>query len=153
MLTISSINFLTEIKKINVDVVINIKKIAAIINKKLSIKEHCYFDLSFINEMEIKKINNKYRHINKSTDVISFALRDAKTTPNSSLLGEIFVCPGYINNHLYENFSFDEQILYVCIHGILHLLGYDHINKIDEKKMNTLQDSIFNNLLKVNHAK
>ena len=69
--------------------------------------------LAFVSKEEIKKLNKKFRKKNKATDVLSFELKE------KDYLGEIVICPEVVK----EN---KEEIMEVFIHGILHLLGYDH---------------------------
>jgi len=86
--------------------------------------------LAFISKEEIKKINKKYRKKNKPTDVLSFEGLD-----------EILICPEVVREK-------GEDIKRVFIHGILHLLGYDHeksdaeaekMEKLEEKYLNALK--------------
>lgn len=69
--------------------------------------------LAFIGKEEIKKLNKKFRGKNKPTDVLSFELSE------KGYLGEIVICPEIVKEK-------KEDIRQVFIHGILHLLGYDH---------------------------
>lgn len=91
-------------------------------------------------------INNQYRHINKPTDVISFALHDAASI-KTNLIGEI-----YINYQMATNpkNTFEFEMVFLFIHGLLHLLGYDHQRKQKEKEMFALQNKLMKqlNLLK-----
>jgi len=71
------------------------------------------FSLAFVSKEEIKKLNKKFRKKDKATDVLSFELKDKK------FLGEIVICPEVVKEK-------GEDIKMVFVHGILHLLGYDH---------------------------
>jgi len=77
--------------------------------------------LAFVEKAEIKKINKKFRKKNKATDVLSFELKDG------DFLGEVVICPEVVkeNAQKYRN-AFKSEMIKVFIHGILHLLGYDH---------------------------
>ncbi len=115
-----------------------------ILNKKslhpnLNDKE---LSLVFLDPKEAKKINNKYRNKNYPTDVLSF-------TGFEPSLGELVMCPQVLQLQAEEqNNSFREEVLYMVIHGVLHLLGYDHeTNKADEEVMFTLQDELFQKTL------
>jgi len=74
---------------------------------------------------------NKYRNVSGPTDVLSFVY------DSSELLGEIYICPQYVKeNAKYFKVRFGEELVRVCVHGMLHLLGYDHeTNELDAKKM------------------
>ncbi|MFA5878350.1 MAG: rRNA maturation RNase YbeY [Candidatus Staskawiczbacteria bacterium] len=84
---------------------------------------------------EIKKVNNIYRKKNKPTDVLSF-----EGAENN--LGEVLICPSVVKGNSEKNkLNFQEEISFVLIHGILHLLGYDHEgSKAQEKKMEQKQE-------------
>ncbi len=111
-----------------------------IIANELNIKDDLFFDVVIVNNGQIKKINSKFRHINKVTDVISFALRDSNKSIKVNLLGEIYLAPDYIRNIAKSDFK--KVFIFTYIHGVLHLLSYDHKNKEQEKKMFDLQDKI-----------
>ena len=111
-----------------------------IIANELNIKDDLFFDVIIVNNEQIKKINSKFRHINKVTDVISFALRDSNKSIKVNLLGEIYLAPDYICNIAKSDFK--KVFIFTYIHGVLHLLSYDHKNKEQEKKMFDLQDKI-----------
>lgn len=110
------------------------------ISNELKIKDHLFFDVIIVDNKQMQKINNKFRHINKPTDVISFALRDADISIKVNLLGEIYLDPDYIHKITKNNFI--KKFILTYIHGILHILLYDHGNKKEEKIMFHLQDKI-----------
>ena len=117
------------------------------VSKDLKIKESLYFDVIIVDSWQMQKINKQFRKIDKPTDVITFALRDAKySTINTPLLGEIFLAPDYIQK--ISKKSFNEEFILAFIHGILHLLGYDHNNKKREKVMFSLQAEILQKVCK-----
>lgn len=136
---------------INTDKTINRKHIPSkqfdqivdIVSRKFKIKENLIFDVSFVNKVDIKKINNKYRKVNKPTDVISFALRDAKQTIKSPLLGEILICYEVASKQAKENkWSVNKEICFLFVHGILHLFQYDHNTKKEYDEMMKIQNNI-----------
>ena len=109
------------------------------INKKL------IFDINIINNIEIKKINNKYRHINKETDVITFAFHDSKEI-TTFLLGEMFVSYSFCLKYAKQfGFSFEYEFYSVIIHGILHMLGFEHKTKHELNKMLKITKMILDN--------
>ena len=77
--------------------------------------------LAFVSKEEIKKLNKKFRNKNKPTDVLSFNLDE------KDCLGDIVICPDIVreNAKKYGN-TIRAEMLKVFVHGILHLLGYDH---------------------------
>ena len=89
----------------------------------------------------MRKINLKYRKIDKSTDILSF-YHDG---PDSELIGEIFISMQYVEKNCKKNRnSLFKEVTLLVIHGILHLLGYDHeISEQEEKKMRNKTRELF----------
>ena len=115
---------------------------AALKHEKIN---NAVFSVIFVNEHDIKKINNSYRNIDKVTDVISFAFEDnGKLVYNNvRLLGEIYICiPRMIEQAKEYGHSEKRELSFLAVHGLLHLLGYDHMKKEDEKEMFALQELI-----------
>lgn len=85
---------------------------------------------------------NAYRNKEGPTDVLSFEYH----LPD--LLGEVYVCPEYVReNAEYFGVSFNEELARVCIHGVLHLCGYDHeTNEEDKEKMFRKQEDYLSEL-------
>jgi len=84
--------------------------------------------LAFVSKTEIKKLNKKFRQKNKATDVLSFELKEPfSTAQGRNFLGEVVICPQVVkeNAKKYGN-TFKAEMTKIFIHGILHLLGYDH---------------------------
>jgi probable rRNA maturation factor len=109
-------------------------------------KEKKNLSVVFVGKEEIKKINKKYRNKNHPTDVLSFG-QILSFNPITSVrifekdLGEVIICPEVVKENTKKYFSspasgFKKEIAKVLIHGILHLLGYDHEKtKKEEIKM------------------
>lgn len=99
----------------------------------------------FVNDEEIKHINREYRGIDKVTDVISFAFEDNEEIEynNVRVLGDIYICiPRMLEQADSYGHSEKRELSFLTIHGLLHLLGYDHMTKDDEEKMFALQELI-----------
>lgn len=116
------------------------------VSKDLKIKESLYFDVIVVDNQQMQKINKQFRKKDKSTDVITFALRDASSSVNTPLLGEIYLALDYILK--VSKKSFNEEFILAFIHGILHLLGYDHDDKKKEEVMFSLQNKILQKVCK-----
>ena len=98
--------------------------------------------LLITNNNEIKKLNYKYRKINKPTDVLSFHLNQKEQIKNK-YLGDIVISYQIAKKQAYEkDFPVESELLMLLIHGYLHLLGYDHKLKKDAKQMFALQNKI-----------
>ena len=113
----------------------------------LSIKDNFLVDVSIINNEEIHQVNRDYRHIDRPTDVISFAFFDDKDekvvagVPTS--LGQILISYEKAEEQAKEyGHSLNREMSFLFVHGMLHLLGYDHMTEEDEKVMFSLQDEI-----------
>ena len=99
-----------------------------------------------VDDERIHEINREYRHIDRSTDVISFAMEDndqfyVEGMPRT--LGDIFISVDHAKKQAEEyGHSLRREMCFLFTHGILHLLGYDHQNEIEEKEMFSIQDKI-----------
>lgn len=105
------------------------------------------FSIVFVDEHTIQDLNRKYRNIDKVTDVLSFAFEDNQEIDYNSVrfLGEIYVCIPRMKSQAIEYGHTEERELgFLVVHGLLHLLGYDHMTKNEEKEMFELQELILN---------
>ena len=117
---------------------------AIIDNIQNGIKEDIELSLILVDINEIHNINKEYRGIDRPTDVISFCLEDEE---DDKYLGDIFVCIEKVYEQSKEyNHSNEREFAFLVVHGILHLLGYDHMNKEDEEKMFTKQEELLKKL-------
>lgn len=113
----------------------------------LKIDKDYEISIILVDANEIHQINRDYRNIDRPTDVISFALKDSDDDffidEVDLELGDIFINIEAVVNQAKEyGHSECREISFLCTHGILHLLGYDHMNEEDEKVMFGLQDVI-----------
>lgn len=123
-----------------------LKKVIKNVEKEEKIK-NAIFSIIFVGEKEIQEINKNYRGINKVTDVISFAFEDTKNYQNNQIrvLGEIYICiPRMEEQANSYGHSKKRELSFLVVHGILHLLGYDHKTKEEESIMFTKQELILN---------
>lgn len=110
--------------------------------------QNVLFNIIIVDNNKIHELNKNYRNIDRETDVISFALEDDKTIDDGDIrvLGDIYISLDKAITQAKEyGHSLKREILFLSIHGILHLLGYDHMNEKDEKIMFGLQEEILNN--------
>ncbi len=103
-----------------------------------------------VNNEKIHEINKEYRNIDRETDVISFALEDEESIINASgyrILGDIYISIDKAYEQAKEyGHSFKREICFLTVHGLYHLLGYDHMNKKDEEVMFKKQEEALNEL-------
>ncbi len=105
------------------------------------------FSIVFVDNEKIQYLNKNYRNIDRITDVISFAFEDNERIVYNNLrfLGEIYICiPRMIEQAKEYGHSETRELAFLIVHGLLHLLGYDHMTEEDENEMFTLQEVILN---------
>lgn len=103
------------------------------------------FSVVFVGDEEIHEMNREYRGVDRVTDVISFAFEDNNDLVYNDIrmLGDIFICIPQMKRQATEyGHSEKRELSFLAVHGILHLLGYDHMNEKDEKVMFALQELI-----------
>lgn len=126
-----------------------IKKLEEYINfvvDSLDIKS-AIFNIIFVSNDEIHEINKTYRNTDRITDVISFALEDneEETFKELRLLGDIYIAIDVAYDQALEyNHSREREVCFLATHGILHLLGYDHMTIEEEKEMFDKQEELLN---------
>lgn len=116
----------------------------------LGIKCDPVVSVSIVDNEFIHKMNNDYRHIDRPTDVISFAFLDNEenkdkilSSPGIVILGDIYISYEKAISQAEEyHHSIEREFSFLFVHGLLHLLGYDHMKKEDEDVMFALQDEI-----------
>lgn len=109
--------------------------------------DNVVFNVIIIDNEEIHKINKEYRGIDRPTDVISFALEDDDSfvVMDKRILGDIYISIDKAREQATEyGHSLLRELCFLTIHGILHLLGYDHMEENEEKIMFELQERILN---------
>lgn len=108
--------------------------------------------VSLVDNKYIHKINKKYRGVDRPTDVISFAFLDDEKNKDKIfhssqvvVLGDIYISLDKAKEQAEEyQHSLERELSFLFVHGLLHLLGYDHIKKEDEEIMFPLQEEILN---------
>ena len=98
----------------------------------------------FTDEAGIREINNNYRHIDRATDVISFAFAEGEGAQYAPfLLGDIFICTDVVAAHAGKyGTTFEEEMIFMVVHGILHLLGFDHHKAAERSKMREAETAV-----------
>jgi len=103
------------------------------------------FNIIIVGLDKIHELNKEYRNIDRPTDVISFALEDDDTFNVSGyrMLGDIYICLDKTKEQAIEyGHSFKRELSFLAVHGLLHLLGYDHMTKEDEEIMFKKQEEV-----------
>ena len=105
----------------------------------------------FVNSRRMKILNTRYRGIPKDTDVLSFPLRDEGLHNGPVMLGDIVISvPKALQQAKEFEVPFYDELLRLLVHGLLHLVGYDHeINSYQKKKMERKEQELLDALKKM----
>ncbi|CAL4043646.1 Endoribonuclease YbeY [Buchnera aphidicola (Pemphigus populi)] len=107
-------------------------------NKKLTYE----ITIRIVDKKEIKEINLKYRKKNQPTNILSFPNLDT-TKKKIKFLGDLIICHTVVQEEAKaQKKTLESHWAHMTIHGALHLLGYDHVNKIQQKIMESLEINI-----------
>lgn len=117
--------------------------------QKLHRDDRFSLEVNFVDEETIHEINRQYRKIDRPTDVISFAFLDEVENEIKIqgdvmlMLGEIFISVDQAKQQAKEyQHSLHRELCFLFVHGLLHLLGYDHQDEEEEKEMFQIQEEI-----------
>ena len=137
---------LTKLESINIKKTIQ-KVITAVTNHEKITGPH-YISFIIVDNNEIQKINREYRKIDRPTDVITFANIDDEEGDEIPVeLGDIFISWEQVIEPANEyGHSILREFAFLVTHGMLHALGYDHQNEVDESLMFGIQDEILEKL-------
>ena len=121
--------------------------------------DNLWLTVSFVNANRIKELNRAYRQVDKETDVLSFPMLNIvypqklneftkEHEPDGSLyLGDVVICKKVAKRQAKEyGHSKKREVGFLALHGLLHLLGYDHIESEDEKIMKETSQKILDSL-------
>ena len=132
------------------------KSIVKEAKKILDIDNNLAFSVTLCKSEYIAKLNKEYRNIDKETDVLSFAIEDDSDEDDlldmldfvgAREIGDIIINLDRVESQANEyGHSQRREMCFLFTHGLLHLLGYDHMNKEDEKEMFKYQEEILKNL-------
>jgi probable rRNA maturation factor len=123
-----------------------IRSTTAILLKNLACVEK-EISLSFVNDETIQQLNNQYLNKDKPTNVLSFSLQEGEfSNINPHVLGDIVISVDTAQADAAKSgLSLEQEIDFLIIHGLLHLLGYNHENttKEETKKMQKKEKDLF----------
>jgi len=116
----------------------------------LHLHNHYYIEVNLVDDQKIHELNRDFRKIDRPTDVLSFAFLDrveGETPIHDSeitiALGTIIISVDHAKEQAQQyGHSFSREMKFLFLHGLLHLLGYDHQSPEDELKMFSLQNAI-----------
>lgn len=103
--------------------------------------------LSLVTAEEIRKLNKQFRNKDQATDVLSFPTDDRFQPEEEKMLGDIVISTEAVIEQAKEyNHSIERELAYLFLHGLLHLLGYDHLVEEEKKEMRKVEEEILNQL-------
>jgi probable rRNA maturation factor len=121
-----------------------VRKIARQVLKAEAVAQPCEVSLVFTDSETVQQLNKHYRGVNEPTDVLAFYLITGKEADNSfalppdgvTRLGEVIISyPQAVGQAREQGHSVEKELAVLVIHGMLHLLGYDHEDPEDESEM------------------
>ncbi|MBQ9015571.1 MAG: rRNA maturation RNase YbeY [Firmicutes bacterium] len=109
--------------------------------------------LSFVSEEEIHRLNRDFRGVDRVTDVLSFPLiedlneleaaEEAEKDPEPVALGDVVICLPRAEEQAREyGHSREREIVYLYVHSVLHLLGYDHMEEEEQREMRAREEDV-----------
>ncbi len=153
------LNINSKVKDLDLNTIKSMEKVLynALTTLNQPIKQ-VVFNVYFVGEQKIRQINLAQRNIDRKTDVLSFPNLDIKAgevidfekykfdidySNNTLLVGEIFICNQVaIRQAKKYGHSYTREVCFLFLHGILHCLGYDHIEEVDRVVMEDMQRKI-----------
>ena len=116
--------------------------------KVLAISPQAEVGVVFADDVYIRELNRDYRGVDAATDVLSFALDEGEEPevqggPEESLLGDIVISLETAERQAAEfGHSLEREMAYLTVHGMLHLVGYDHEEEADKAAMRRQEENI-----------
>lgn len=108
-----------------------IERCLEIAEQTLELNKNIELNIKIVCSRESQELNHQYRDKNKPTNVLSFE-SDLPSFVKSDFIGDLAICADVVEQEAVDqNKSFNDHFTHMCIHGFLHLLGYDHIEKDD----------------------
>lgn len=144
------IDFHDQTNSVPTDYIDMLQRLLIFTAKKEAISMEAEVSINFVNNSEIQEINRNYRQLNKPTDVLSFAMQeqaddelDIVGEDIPLVLGDIVISVEKAEEQAKDyDHSLERELGFLTVHGFLHLLGYDHMDKEDELKMFKRQEEI-----------
>lgn len=103
--------------------------------------------ISFVDNDEIKDLNRLYRGVDRETDVLSFPMEEGEVVFYGNMLGDIVIsAKKALEQSVEYGHSLLREIVYLTVHSMFHLLGYDHMNEDEEKIMRSKEKEVMRSL-------
>lgn len=99
--------------------------------------------VSFVTNKEIKELNKVYRNVDQETDVLSFPMDDDEDCEGVIMLGDVILSTEKIIEQAAEfGHSLEREMIYLTVHSMLHLLGYDHMDEVEKEEMRSREKEV-----------
>lgn len=135
-----NIDILDETGELETKYKSTLKKIARVVLKELQLPKDSELCISFIDDIKMRELNQAYRQIDRTTDVLSFPQSEG---PDDTLLGDIVISIQTAQRHSKAyGVTFHEELKKLIIHGTLHLLGHDHKKKKETQIMREKEEEL-----------
>jgi len=127
--------------------IVSLEKAAELcVEKEGLLAENAEISLTFVSKEEIRELNNQYRGIDNHTDVLSFPLIedfDEIGLDDEYMLGDVVICLEKAREQA-EEFGHSEarEIVYLFVHSVCHLLGFDHMKEEEKQEMRQREEEI-----------
>ena len=117
---------------------------------ELDLNPECDLNVLLVDEAEMTELHIKWMDESGPTDVLSFPMDEIEPgSKEIGILGDIVLCPTIAQAQAKDaGNDFDRELSILSVHGLLHIVGYDHATAEDEKEMFTLQESIVDRWMK-----
>lgn len=133
-----------------------IKRVVQAVLEEEKIVHELYINITLTNNEEIHIINKQYRDVDRPTDVLSFPMYERNEIPElrkkdnifaEEILGDIIISIPKVREQAEEyGHSFERELAYLTTHGMLHLLGYDHMIDEEKEQMRKREEEILEKL-------
>ncbi|MCD2435887.1 rRNA maturation RNase YbeY [Acidaminococcus sp. NSJ-142] len=130
-----------------------LKKAMDIIARLEKLTDNTEVDITIVDNDEIHQLNRDYRGIDRPTDVLSFALDEGDEEPEvedgeaEHLLGDVIIsAPRAVEQGEEFGHGLNREMTYLAVHGMLHLLGYDHMEEADKQVMRAREEQVLREL-------
>lgn len=103
--------------------------------------------VSFVTNKEIRELNKNYRNVDSETDVLSFPMDDEEDPEGVIMLGDVILSTEKIIEQAeYYGHSLEREMIYLTVHSMLHLLGYDHMTDDEKEEMRNREKEVMKEL-------
>ncbi|BAL80948.1 rRNA maturation RNase YbeY [Caldisericum exile] len=139
-----TVDVLSKVRKYKVNKCA-LKNIIRTIFEELHVKERGYISIALLSKNAIRELNKKYRNKDKPTNVLSFQIDYKK---GKDLYGEILISPEVAHEEAKKlGNNFNDYFIFLIIHGVLHLLGYDHEKEEEKVLMEEVEEKLLQVIL------